>query len=106
MKLVAVSLAPAFRFGGGEKWQLECLQKLKCFFDEIIYISASKTLNTAQSIFHTGFRKYNFETENWGSEVLGSEIIEHISVCKIFWIFQYQASDISLELILNAHSNS
>ena len=106
MKLVAVSLVPAFRFGGGEKWQLECLQELKCFFDEIIYISASKTLNTAQSIFHTGFRKYNFETENWGSEVLGSEIIEHISVCKIFWIFQYQASDISLELILNAHSNS
>jgi hypothetical protein len=45
MKLVAVSLAPAFRFGGGEKWQLECLQELKCFFEEIIYISVSKKSN-------------------------------------------------------------
>jgi len=93
MKLVAVSLVPAFRFGGGEKWQLECLQELKCYFDEIIYISVSKKLDTTQSIYSNSFRKYNFETGNWGSEVLGSEIFEHISVCKTFLALGLNSSD-------------
>lgn len=103
MKLVAITLVPAFRFGGGEKWQLECLKELLGSFQEVRYLAVAADLPPSGKVEQTTFRRYDFACEEWGEEIGWCEVDADLAEATHVWIFQYQASDISVELILNAN---
>jgi glycosyltransferase involved in cell wall biosynthesis len=105
MKLVAFALVPAFRIGGGEKWQYECLRELYEKCEEVIYLTVTLDILQKTKLKDVRFQTYDFKTSSWGEELSWDEVSSKIVGSSHAWIFQYQASDISIEIILNLGVN-
>ncbi len=102
MNLFALTLVPAFRFGGGEKWQLECLRALRPNFSKVRFLSTAHDLPPRGNLGDLRVRSYDLDSEQWGQEYGWSHFEREFAEATHLWIFQYQASDIALEVLLNS----
>lgn len=101
MNLFALTLVPAFRFGGGEKWQLKCLRALRPSFSGVRFLSTVNDLPPQGALGDMLVRSYDFDSDEWGQEYRWSHFEKALASSSHVWIFQYQASDVALEVLLN-----